>query len=314
MQVVLNQSIDRLPRRLEVMAHGAINHANGVSSRLRRRREGTGMDGHSSRIDISLARLAPAVSLLTSPDGAAGWNILELGPGRTPHIAAAFALCGAASVTGLDIVANIDQARSRAPEHYRELATSLTEGRATILREALGASSEAVLTRVDSDRPLPIAFGSFEGDILPLPTSSIDLIISWSTLEHVRNESIDPLLAELRRVLRPGRGMAHWIDIRDHFRITGFLTAEGDWLRALRYTDTDYEQMFSKRPVYVNRLRSSEWQEKFGSAGFDIQGWSEHRLPLSADFDRFAIDPRWRNLSDDELEVGVIEASLSVSD
>jgi SAM-dependent methyltransferase len=311
---VLNRSIEHLPKRLEVMAHGAINHANGVSTRLRRRREGTGMDGLASRIDISLGLLAPAVSVLTDPDGAAGWNILELGPGRTPHVAAAFALCGAASVTGLDIVANIDSARSRDPDRYRDLARSLTDGAASTLRVALGASRETVRDRVESGTPLPIAFGGFEGDILPLPTSSIDLIVSWSTLEHVRNESIDPLLAELRRVLRPGGGMAHWIDIRDHFRIIGYLTAEGDWLRALRYSDTDYEQMFSKRPVYVNRLRSSEWQEKFRNAGFEVEGWNEHRLPLSADFDRLAIRPRWQSLSDDELEVSVIEASLLASD
>jgi SAM-dependent methyltransferase len=271
------------------------------------------MDGVSSRIDISLGSIAPAVSVLTSPDGAAGWNVLELGPGRTPHFAAAFALCGAASVVGLDIAASMDSARFRSPDSYRDLARALTEGRASTLREALGASSESVHARVESVTPLPITFGTFEGEILPLPTSSVDLVVSWSTLEHVRDGSIDTLLAELRRVLRPGGGMAHWIDIRDHFRITGFLTAEGDWLRALRYSETDYEQMFSKRPVYVNRLRSSEWQEKFRNAGFEVRGWNEHRLPFSADFDRFAIDPRWRSLSDDELEVSVIEASLVVS-
>jgi SAM-dependent methyltransferase len=313
MQKVLNRSIDQLPRKFEVMAHGAINHANRVSAWLRNRQEGGGMDGLASRIDYSLAALAPGISLLRSPDSTTEWNVLELGPGRTPHIAAAFALCGAGSVVGLDIAANIDSARVRSPGRYRDLAKSLTDGRASALREALGASSEAVRARVDSGTPLPIAFGSFEGDIIPLPTSSIDLIVSWSTLEHVRNGSIGTLLAELRRVLRPGGGMAHWIDIRDHFRITGFLTAEGDWLRALRYSDTEYEQMFSKRPVYVNRLRSSEWHEKFQNAGFEIRGWNEHRLPLPADFDRSTIDPRWRNLSDDELEVSVIEASLSAA-
>jgi SAM-dependent methyltransferase len=311
MQEVLTRGLDHLPRRLEVMAHGALNQANGVSAQLRRRQEGAGMDGVDSRIDNSLAYFAPAVSLLTSPSGTTGWNILELGPGRTPHFAAAFALCGAASVVGLDIAASVDSTEFRSPDRYRALARSLSEGKASSLREALGASSETVRARVESSEPLPIAFGSFDGDNVPLPTASIDLIVSWSTLEHVRNECIDPLLAELRRVLRPGGGMAHWIDIRDHFRIIGFLTAEGDWLRALRYSDTDYERMFSKRPIYVNRLRSSEWHERFQNAGFAVRGWNEHRLPFAPDFDRSAIDPRWRNLPNDELEVSVIEASLS---
>jgi SAM-dependent methyltransferase len=295
------------------MANGAINQVNGASSRLRRLQEGAGMDGHESRINFSLASLAPAVALLAPPEGTAGWNVLELGPGRTPHVAAAFALCGAGSVVGFDIASNMSSAHLRAPDRYRTLANSLTDGPSSPLREALRASREAVRTRLASGEPLPIAFGSFEGDILPLPTASIDLIISCSVLEHVRNASIDALLAELRRVLRPTGGMAHWIDIRDHYRITGYLTAEGDWLRALRYTDTDYEQMFSKRPIYVNRLRSSEWREKFRDAGFEARGWTEHRLPLPEEFDRSEIEPRWQNLSDEELEVTVIEASLAAS-
>jgi len=153
------------------------------------------MDGIDSRIDNSLAYFAPAVSLLTSPGGAAEWNILELGPGRTPHFAAAFALCGAASVVGLDIAASVDSTEFRSPDRYRALARSLREGKASALREALGASSETVRARVESSVPLPIAFGSFDGDNLPLPTSSIDLIVSWSTSMFETSASTPSLLS-----------------------------------------------------------------------------------------------------------------------
>ena len=49
MQEVLTRGLDHLPRRLEVMAHGALNQANGVSAQLRRRQEGAGMDGIGCR-------------------------------------------------------------------------------------------------------------------------------------------------------------------------------------------------------------------------------------------------------------------------
>lgn len=310
---LLSRNIDHLPRRLEVLAHRAINHANGASTRLRRLREGGGMEGLPSRVDFTLSSLVPALSQLNVSDDVKGWNVLELGPGRTPHVASAFALCGAASVVGLDIVANIDSASVRVPGRYRDLAASLMTGNASAFREALHASQEDVDARVKSGTPLPIAFGGFDGHVLPLPTGSIDVIVSCSTLEHVRGESIDPLLVELRRVLRPGGGMVHWIDLRDHLRITGYLTAEGDWLRALRYSDSEYEQMFSNRPVYINRLRSSEWRGEFGRAGFDVQGWNEYRLPLPADFDRSAIEPRWRDLPSDELEVSVVTAAVATA-
>lgn len=314
MEFGLTRNIERLPRRYEVMAHGAINHLNGASTWLRRFREGGGMGGLASRVEFTLSSFAPGLELLTGGDQATGPNVLELGPGKTPHVAAAFALCGASSVVGLDIVANIDSATVRSSRRYQELAASLTDGPASNFREALGASSEAVRERVNSDSPLPIVFGGFDGHMLPLPTSSIDVVVSGSTLEHVRRESLDPLLVELRRVLRPRGGMVHWIDLRDHFSITGYLTVTGDWLRALRYSDAEYEQMFSNRPIYVNRLRSGEWRDAFGRAGFDIRGWEEHRLPLPVDFERSAIGPRWQDLSDEELEVSVVEATLSVSD
>jgi SAM-dependent methyltransferase len=45
--------------------------------------------------------------------------------------------------------------------------------------------------------------------------ASIDLVLSNSVLEHVRD--LRGLLAEIGRVLRPGAAMLHLVDYRDHF-------------------------------------------------------------------------------------------------
>ena len=69
------------------------------------RREGSGMCGQMENVADTFTSSG---RLLASLPAVASNHVLELGPGQTPHVAAAFSLCGARSVVGLDVVANLD--------------------------------------------------------------------------------------------------------------------------------------------------------------------------------------------------------------
>ncbi|MBK7337072.1 MAG: class I SAM-dependent methyltransferase [Saprospirales bacterium] len=52
---------------------------------------------------------------------------------------------------------------------------------------------------------------------LPLNPESLDLIVSNNTFEHIYPNILAEILAEFKRLLRPGGMMSHFIDMSDHF-------------------------------------------------------------------------------------------------
>jgi ubiquinone/menaquinone biosynthesis C-methylase UbiE len=156
----------------------------------------------------------------------------------------------------------------------------------------------------------PVTFSTFDGQVLPLPDTSVDLVISKSALEHVPWRQVEPELADLYRVLRPGGAMVHIIDLRDHFHMKGDDDVTGDWLEALRYPQKLFDAMFSNRSTNINRLRAGEWLDVFAEAGFETEYEERKVFPLPDDFDASQLQPRWRGLDRSELEVGYLTLGL----
>lgn len=304
----LTRMIDASPAAWQVRLHGALNSLAGMSAFVRRRSEGQGLSGDLDRVAATLDSFAGALDA-TGSLGEPG-NVLELGPGRTPHVAAAFALCGARSVVGLDATAQIDTGKAARVGGYASLARHLASEGGRCFAAALGASPSDVLGRLEGDEPLPVVFAACDGQHLALPSGSVDLLVSRSVLEHVRLGGLGVLLREAHRVLKPGGRMVHWIDLRDHFYLLGDVEADGDWLHGLRFAQDAYDRMFSNRPVYVNRLRSSQWREAFRAAGFEEASWRETRLALPEGFDAASLHAPWNETSEDELSVAILECVL----
>lgn len=107
-----------------------------------------------------------------------------------------------------------------------------------------------------------------EGDLatVPLPTGSVDLCHSGGVLEHHRPEEIRALLAEARRILRPGAVMSHVVDHRDHLH-----HADPSWpfLAHLRWSPFAYRVLLGGPLQYHNRLLPTDVAALFGSAGFE---------------------------------------------
>jgi SAM-dependent methyltransferase len=219
----------------------------------------------------------------------------------------ALALAGAGDVRGLDPYLQID-------ETFRGADTAPIAN-AVLAAESFCASTGTTPEVVDARAAAvrsdgwPIGFAATDGVVLPAPDASADVVISKSTLEHVRRTDVGPLLSELHRIVKPGGLMAHMIDLRDHMHINND-AVHGDWLEALRYSDRLFDAMFSRRSTSINRLRRVEWRSAFAEAGFDVIGEWPVVLALPDGFRRERLHARWRELPEDELAVAQVLMAL----
>ena len=287
----------------------AKNASAAVGLRRLLRSGAYGMDGDLAAVLDVLERLAPSLSDLGVR--AEGLRVLELGPGRTPELLGALILAGAASGRGLDTRLQLT-GRARESGHYEPLAAALAEGRAGAFLTAVGATPESVRERMRVLRPAawPVEFARTPGRSIPAADASVDLLLSKSVLEHVSEPAVPALLDETYRVLRPGGGAVHMIDLRDHQWIDGDERVTGDWLEALTYSPLAYRLQFSHRSTYINRLREPAWRAGFERAGFDVAGWRETRFPLATGFDRGRLRAPWRELPDDTLAIGFLSVAV----
>jgi SAM-dependent methyltransferase len=261
------------------------------------------MDGDLEAVARTLADIAEGIKRLGTP--LAGLDVLELGPGRTAEVSIALALVGARSARGIDTRVQVP-ADWAEPHRVATVAAMLAGKPGGPLRQLAEPDG---LRDVDFSAPLRVSFHAYDGGRMPLPDGSVDLIVSKSVLEHVAPRHLARLVPEMARVLRPGGGMVHVIDLRDHMWIDGD-AVRGDWLDALRYPEPLFRAMFANRSTAINRLRSHEWSRTFEDAGFEVVDWDPRRYPFAASFHPRALRPRWRGLPDDELAIGQVRVVL----
>lgn len=103
---------------------------------------------------------------------------------------------------------------------------------------------------------------------LALPAASFDYHYSTNVLEHVPAPVLAGLLAEARRLLRPGGHLVHFVDLSDHF-------AHDDPRRSavafLRHGPLAWAALAGNRFMYQNRLRLPQYQALFAEAGLRIE-------------------------------------------
>ncbi len=134
-----------------------------------------------------------------------------------------------------------------------------------------------------------------------LEEESIDLLFSFSVLEHVR----DPLkcIQETRRLLRPGGLTAHGIDLRDHRNFK-------KPLEFLRWSPDAWERIMEKyceedAGNYLNRWRANEFKAAFEQEGFSVLEYEVHTkvsdAEISAGMNHFHRD--YRQFSKEDLAI-----------
>ena len=122
--------------------------------------------------------------------------------------------------------------------------------------------AEAGATRLDSGE-IPYSYPHRFSSI-PLEDASVDAVLSFAVLEHVRNP--EKVVREISRVLRPGGVAFQKIVTRDH-RSFG-RTAGYNPFSYLFHSEAEWEEI-NRNKFFQNRLLPHEWEALFARS-FDV--------------------------------------------
>lgn len=98
-----------------------------------------------------------------------------------------------------------------------------------------------------------------------LPDASVDCITSTNTLEHIPRADIAAILAECRRILRPGGVMSFQVDYQDHY---SYFDRSISVYNFLQFSDSDWDR-FNPSLHYQNRMRHPDYVALYREAGFE---------------------------------------------
>ncbi|MDN5942102.1 MAG: class I SAM-dependent methyltransferase [Nitrospira sp.] len=182
---------------------------------------------HSTGLNADPEMVGRVLNLYSRYASLSGKDILEIGPGQTLEVLERAMAAGARSCTAIDVL------------HY--------------------------LSREQARRK-QINYVVYDGREMPLATESLDLICSYTALEHVRYPSMT--VQECFRILRPGGKLVSVIDLGDHSWYGKNTPYPDRVFDCLRYPEWLWNLMRWNRSSYVNRLRRSDWIRLFTEAGF----------------------------------------------
>lgn len=221
---------------------------------------------------------------------APGFTYLELGPGDSLATAAVAWAHGAAGGWLVDAGAYA----SRDIAAYRALFARLAEQRDSL---RLSRDAEVLHSCATIAEFLAATNCTYREDGLTglraVPSTSVDIVLSQATLEHVPRHEFAATIGEFHRLMKPAGMMSHQVDFKDHL---------GGSLHNLRFPEWLWEKpWFARRSgFYTNRLRLSEVTTAFTTAGFTVEvlnrvQWDSAPLP------RHRLARQFQGLSEDDL-------------
>ena len=190
------------------------------------------------------------------------FTALELGTGWYPVVPVGLYLCGAAEVVTVDVrsLLTADRVkevmaglvRSYDAGELQERLPDVDATRVDVLRQTLDAPGDdpsGLLAR--------IMVRSLVADAraLPLPATSLDLIMSNNTLEHIPEPVVEDMFIEFHRAITSSGVMSHAIDLSDHYSQFDRSLSPYNFLR---YSDSAW-RWFNNELLYQNRLRMSDY-------------------------------------------------------
>lgn len=224
-------------------------------------------------------------------------SVFELGTGTWPIVPIALFLCGAREVHTYDIESLIEP--DLLENTLSLFATAIRTGRLeAMLPDAQQERMEPLENLIQHNHDAPDRFLAHLGIHLhvgdaratTLPAGSIDLVFSTVVFEHVPRVILLGLMAEFRRILRPGGVMSHFIGLEDQYcsfdrGITPY--------NFLRYSSRQWRWL--NNPIIpLTRLRVPDYREVTLASGFQIVD-ERHQNGSADDLRTVPLAPEFRH-------------------
>ena len=132
-------------------------------------------------------------------------------------------------------------------------------------------------------------------------SNSYDFVSSTSTLEHIHEQDIIPILNETYRILKPGAILSMIIDYQDHW---SYFDKSISIYNFLKYSDLEWEK-FNPSLHFQNRLRHKDYLNIISKTNFKIM----EDIPIPASdteiktLENLKLNTKYTNYSIDELSI-----------
>jgi SAM-dependent methyltransferase len=141
------------------------------------------------------------------------------------------------------------------------------------------------------------------GSLLQFPSSSFQLVVSGGVLEHVKREALPNLIAETRRILKPGGWAVHSIDTADHLEHYDRTVSPKLYLS---FSEELWRRLCENEVQYINRTQRGEWLDLFKANGFELIEEEARRV----DINRLTLANRYKDMEKADLECTVLKLAL----
>jgi ubiquinone/menaquinone biosynthesis C-methylase UbiE len=141
---------------------------------------------------------------------------------------------------------------------------------------------------------------------LPIGSSSVDLCLSLSVLEHIPTETIKQIFIESKRVLKPNGYIYHDIDLTDHFSHTDSNITS---INFLKFSEKEWAKYSNNPFAYHNRLRVYDYSKIFENVGLNIiiENIKRDEDAINSLKNSFVLDSKYLNEKAEDLVIGNME-------
>ena len=242
--------------------------------------------------ELALRKFRRIQSLLGDPAWIRGKVIAEIGPGMSFGMGIVALALGARRSVLVDREQYVTHDARGAAAHRAllDLIPSWIPDADPRYRTCMHIDGDAV---VPDGRTLLYAIAPAER--LPLADGSVDLLVSHSTLEHIRH--LDAAVAEFARITAPGGKNVHQVDLSDHLD-------PANPLRMLGLSARAWDLIASHRRGWTNRLRLSQYLALFERYGLQVQQVDVDRQLTQEEMPRLRsqLHHDYRGLADSDLQ------------
>jgi SAM-dependent methyltransferase len=200
----------------------------------------------------------------------AGQEYVEVGTGWFPTLPVCYSLAGVRSCKTFDIVRHLDEKLT-----FRMLGC--LHKHLELISDASGRSMADVVSdheKLLQCRSVPQLLDAARIEYIApgdaahsgLPDCSVDVMYSNSVLEHVPEEMISKIMAESRRILRPGGLSIHSANCGDHY---AYFDSNISFINYLQYSEQNWK-LWNNSLLYQNRLRPQDFAEIVEQAGLKV--------------------------------------------